>query len=40
MIGSPGYLLTPRRASLLTVIVILMMALAFVGGLLVGRFLL
>ncbi len=36
--GSAGYLLTPQRASLLTVMVILLMALAFVGGLLVGRY--
>ncbi len=38
--GSAGYLLTPRRASFLTVLVILLMALSFVGGLLIGRFIL
>lgn len=38
--NSAGYLLTPRRASLLTVMVILLMAICFVGGLLVGRYLL
>lgn len=34
-----GYVVTPARASILTVIVILLMALAFGAGLVVGRFL-
>jgi len=35
--GSAGYLLTSRRASILTVVVILLMALSFLGGVLVGK---
>lgn len=37
--GPSGYVLTPYRASLLTTIVIVLMAVSFVAGLLVGRFL-
>jgi len=33
-----GYLLTPIRASVLTTVVIVLMAVSFVAGLLVGRF--
>ncbi len=38
--GSAGYLLTPRRATILTVLIILLMAVAFLGGVCVGKYVL